>query len=261
MTTLAEATLELARKLCTVIEGVATGGSTTTLIDTTRAEPDTYFTGGVIWFKSGNNAGKSAAVSSYSSTTDTFTFATQTGACASGNLYAASTWEYPRWLLISAINSALKTITLPQQQDISTVVVGEQEEYTLPTGVQNVDRVEILASSTDPYSGTPHYNWEEIDGTLVFDEGLAPLSGDLIRLTYSPAHTEISSDTSEISSYIHIDYLTWEAAVYALRWRMSRTKADDPGVLQQLNEAIARAMQAASLYHVGKGRDPHIARW
>jgi len=84
MTTLASATLELARLVTDVITGVATGGSGTTLLDTARTEVDDYLTNGTIWFLSGNNAGKSALISDWDLATKTFTFVTPGAACAAG---------------------------------------------------------------------------------------------------------------------------------------------------------------------------------
>lgn len=88
MTTLFTATLELSKILQNTVESVATGGSTTTLEDSARGEYADYFDGGTIWFISGNNASKSAVIADWITTK--FTFATQAGACAAGNKYAAS---------------------------------------------------------------------------------------------------------------------------------------------------------------------------
>jgi len=75
VTTLFDATLALAKILTTVPEGTATGGGTTTLVDSSRTEPVDHFNDGTIWFKSGNNIGLSTKVTDYAAN-GTFTHAT-----------------------------------------------------------------------------------------------------------------------------------------------------------------------------------------
>ena len=62
MTTLADATLAVARLCSEVVDGVATGGSATTLIDTLVTHPNDFWNQGTIWLRSGNNIGKSAVI-------------------------------------------------------------------------------------------------------------------------------------------------------------------------------------------------------
>ena len=88
MTTLFDATLALAKILTTVPEGTATGGGTTTLVDSSRTEPVDHFNDGTIWFKSGNNIGLSTKVTDYAAN-GTFTHATL-GANVATDTYAAA---------------------------------------------------------------------------------------------------------------------------------------------------------------------------
>jgi hypothetical protein len=106
MTTLAAAILSCAKALGDVIGGTATGGSGTTLVDTGHSEPADYLTGGTIWFLTGNNAGKSAVITTWDPATHTFTFLTPGAACAAGNLYAACGPDYPRYLLVQSVADA-----------------------------------------------------------------------------------------------------------------------------------------------------------
>lgn len=260
MTTLYNATLELSKILQNTPEGTATGGSTTTLLDTARMEAADYYDRGTIWFLTGNNANKSVVIDAWSGFT--FTFATQSLACAAGNRYAAASSEYPRRQLIHAINQALMEMR-PLQQNSSLTTVANQEEYTLPTGVYNVKRVEVSYGTSDPYGYAPNYHWREQDGKLMFDSDLAPaIAGYKLRITYHPEHTNLSGDAEIINALVPLAPMLWRASAIALRWKVRILGGDDPEKRNQLNEAIALAEQKAGVWKLpDASRDPHMARW
>lgn len=262
MTTLASATLDLARLITNVIESTATGGSATTLLDTSITEEDDHFNGGTIWVLSGNNAGKSRTITDWAKTTGTYTFATMTSSNAAGNLYAACVSDYPRSALIQSINKALRSIGgIPTLYTHSTfVTVAGQEAYTLPEGVTKVVKVEIAMMTTAPYHYVPHYGWRQIGTQLLFDTERAWGESDyLIRLTHIAEPAWLDEDTDEISDYVHIDRLTWKAAVHALRWRVQLYQEDRPDLVKQLNEALAQEAKMDNLYPIPEiHRDAHL---
>jgi hypothetical protein len=238
MTTLADATRALSEKVQFAAEGTATGGSTTTLIDAARTEPDDQFTNGTIWFLSGNNIGKSAIISGWSLTTHTFTFAAQSLACAAGDLYAVSSPDYPRYALIQAINRVLAHTYLPKT-DVTLVTVADQEEYSLPTGVNDVRCVEIAENTAVPYDYVPHYNWRDIEGKLRFDIDFAPdTAGYKIRLTYVAPQAALASDTTAFDNRIALEWLAWQAAVILFRQRIRKTDGKEPYILALYNDAV-----------------------
>lgn len=252
MTTLASAALDLARIVTSVREGVATGGNATTLADTARSEPDDYFHNGAhhgtIWFLSGNNSGKSAIITNWVQTTGTFTFVTPGAACAAADRYAAVAHDWPRDVLWQAVNAALRTIGAELDVDVTAVTVADQEEYTLPTGVTDIRKVEIAQETTAPYDYAVNYHWQQVDGKLRFDTDYAPATAGLkIRITHQPAVTELTSDTGAIGSGIHPDLLKWTAAVHLLRWALQR-KPDNGSLAQMLNEAVTQADKYTRLY-------------
>ena len=260
--TLASATLALSRLIQNTISSTATGGAATTLIDTTRSEPSDHFNQGTLWPLSGTHSGKSVVVTDYDATTFAFTFPTLTNAIASGVLYAAGAADYPKWALIDAINQALYEIGPLPAIDTSLATVADQEDYTLPTGVYNIKKVELAGNSTSPYGYIEHFGWHEIDGKIRFLPGRAPADASYgLRLTYMLNEvTELSADTDIISDYIHRDVLVWMAAVHAHRRRIQRSKGDEPTVTTLLNEAIARAEQAKRLHPMPKvSRSPILA--
>jgi hypothetical protein len=260
MTTLYNATLELSKILQNTPESLATGGSLTTLLDTARLEVADYFDKGTIWFMSGNNAGKSAVIDAWSG--QTFTFSTQALACAAANRYAAASAEFPRWLLIQKINEAYRKLAEVSENKTLTTVA-DQEEYTLPSGVYNVKRVDIATYTSTPYYWGRHMRWTERDGKLVFDHDHAPAeSGYLIRLLYQIAPAELTGDTGTISDTINIDRLIWNAAVEALRWKLAMIGSDRPEEMRRYQESLANAMLMTSHYPIENiNKDPHLATW
>ena len=229
--TLFELTLKLAMILRNGRTGVASGGSTTTLVDSTMTnEPDDFFNGGTIWFKSAPLAAKSAVITDFDGSTGTFTFATQTAAVVSGVSYVAAGPVYTREDLVSAINQALTTLgPLPMiYEDAAFITVAEQEEYVLPAGVYNVKKVFIASSTEEPYGWGENSGWFERNGSLWFDME-APGSDDfLIRLYYEEPHDEVSLDADTISDALHPDLITWTAANYAVLNRAGVAENSEP---------------------------------
>ena len=271
--TLASATLELAKILMRVVSGTATGGSTTTLVDTNFPWQDTsgvvpandYYNGGTIWFTGGDNDGISTMITDWVNATETFTFATQSDACAAGDTYSVCHREYSRFDLQDAINAALKEIgDVPQQYtNAAFVTVADQINYDLPTGVYNVKKVEIARSSSAPYDYVEHKHWREIDDDIFFDENSQPGTDDyLIRLTYCVPPTALSADSTAISDYVHIDRLKWQAAVHALRRRLQGVKTDDPIQQALMQDAQLQAEQMKRAHPIPKVmKTPHVAFW
>ena len=73
------------RRLCSVVvaatyTGTATGGSSTTLVDSSRTEVDDFFIGYDIYIESGTGIGESATITAYTSSSGTFGFAALSGA-------------------------------------------------------------------------------------------------------------------------------------------------------------------------------------
>jgi len=267
MTTLQDATLALAKTITSVKEGTATGGSGTTLVNNLAGfhdEADDYYTGGVIWFLSGLNAGKSAHINDWDLATFTFTFTTPGAACAAGDRYAVVPLDFPRWLLVQSVNEALKDLGDLPATSTALVTVADQEKYDLPAGVRNVQKVEIAYALTSPLAYYPHHNWREYNDDLLFDTDLAPEDDDYtIRLWYLAAHAELTADSGVVTPYVHVDRLRWASAVHALRWLLRKRKGDDAYLREQLNEALTNAEFEKRRHpiEIDIQRDPHLAKW
>ena len=215
MTTLADITLKVAREVADVMDGVATAGSTTTLIDTnTLIQAAQYWKGGTLFIKSGTHAGKVFYVTSFDN--NALTFAAQTGAIVANVRYAVMRGLFPWQQVIVAVNQALES-TYVTAEDTSMSGDGSTLEFSLPTGVYNIKRVnfgrntEILISN----------HWREINGKLRFDYGYAPVNGYTIRVVYRGVHPEMAVYSDTISNEINVEWLRYKAAEQLLWWGVS----------------------------------------
>lgn len=214
MTTVFDISLKIAREVGDVIEGTATGGSTGTLVDSSlTTHTDDYFNGGTLWIKSGTHAGKVFLVTDYVSG-GTASFATVTGAIVAGVRYAMTRGAYPFDKMVSAIQGALDD-TYVEGHDYSLTGDGQMLDFSLPSGVYNVMRVESVTSD-GVRTGSNH--WKEVNGVLRFDYGYPPYADDTLHLYYKKAHDELTGYDTTISNEINLDWLRYRAAQELLWW-------------------------------------------
>lgn len=210
MTNLFDLTLDLARLLEIVAEGVATGGSTTTIVDTVeRTQDDDYWNGGAAWITY-DSAGAGAApqgeygfISDFANSSSTITLRDAlTAAVASGDRYAVATPRYPLYILIQKINEVLNTI---EKTDTSTVTIAaSQLEYSLPTDCMNLKQVWIQTDSDDADAN----GWEVIHDwyeqkTATGTANLLVLrrqfpTGYAVKLVYEPYHSTLRDRKSVV---------------------------------------------------------------
>lgn len=238
LNTLADILLKLSIILKSARHSTSNGtGSTTTLVDSRMTiEPDNFFNGGTIWFKSGALDGKTAVITDFDSSSGTFTFPTQTAIVASGISYSVASPMYSREDLVSAINQALTTLgPLPTiYDDVAFITVADQEEYTLPTGVCNIKKVLIATSLVAPYNYSENNGWFENNGSLFFDMDIPSTADFLIRLYYEAPHAEVNLDADAITDALHPDLVIWTAAVNALLNRAGVAENSEPFTKEML---------------------------
>lgn len=205
-----------------MIEGSATGGSTTTLVDSALgALPNDHFNNGRIWIKSGTHADSIFAVTDFATSTGTVTFAAVTGAIVSGVRYAIARNTYPWDQIVSAIQRALDS-TWVTGIDSTLEGDGETLEFTLPTGVYDVKRVEFSDTAVTHGGRKNSTHWQETStGTLRFDYGYAPIDGYTIHVYYRDQHAELTDYSVVISNEINVEWLKWAAAQELLWWGVS----------------------------------------
>lgn len=219
MTTLLDISLKVIKEVTDVIEGTATSGSVTTLADTALLAlfPDDHFNKGMLYIKSGTHADKILTITDFATTTGVVTFATLTGAIAAGVRYAITTNKFPWDQVVSAIQRALDQTWVT---DLDSTLVGDGStlEFTLPTGVSNISRVELYDGTSKMVSS---HCKETHDGKLRFDYGYAPRDGYFIYIYFRTKHAELTDYTVAINNEIDVDWLKWAAAQELLWWGIS----------------------------------------
>lgn len=222
MTTLLDVSLKVVKEVMDVIEGTATGGSTTTLVDSALgALPNDHFNNGRLWIKSGTHAGEIYTVTDFTTSTGTVTFAAVTGAIAAGVRYSIARNSYPWDQIVSAIQRALDS-TWVTGIDSTLEGDGETLEFTLPTGVYDVKRVEFEDTAVTHGGRKNSTHWRETStGKLRFDYGYAPIDGYTIHVYYRDQHAELTDYSVVISNEINVEWLKWAAAQELLWWGVS----------------------------------------
>lgn len=214
MTTLFRAMKDLANRGPRTWTGTGTGGTITTLIDTVqRVEADDNFNGMTLFVLDGDNENLTRRITDFVQATHTLTIGTAfANAMASGDRYLIS--QAVREDLVQAINAALTDIGDVTQVDTSLTVVNDQTEYSLPSGVCNVVRVEVASSASADYNYQKVFNWREINGSLYFTDELGFTPGRTIRIYYNAPHALVDADADVISDGIPIALLVDVAAYY-----------------------------------------------
>lgn len=264
--TLFDLTYGLASKLGIVSEGTATGGSTTTLIDTVElTQDDDFWNGGTVWITydaGGSGAapqGEYSVVTDFATSTDTATLrSTLTAAIASGDRYAIARTRYPLSLLIAKINEAIRNIGPIEVTDISTITTAaNQTEYTLPANLLDLREVWLQTNLDD----TNDYRWQRIYDFRVEKEStgsantliLKQYPADyLIKLVYTGYHSALVLSTDKLDDSIHIDRVISNAAVGCLLWRKQKVGESDSTVNELLNYFQNEAQVMNAMHRIRK---------
>jgi hypothetical protein len=265
--TLFNCTYELARALGVVEEGTATGGSTTTIIDTVeRLEADDFFNGGTAWIlydAAGAGAapqGEMSIVTDQALSTNTLTLrSTLTAAVGAGDKYAVARTRYPLNLLIQKVNEALVGVVI-EKTDISTVVIANlQTEYSLPSDVIELKEVWISTNvDTDDNRWQRVYDWsiqKSATGTankLIFDHQYS--TSTVVKLVYLAYHATLVNPADKLDDSIHINKIIYNAAVGCLLWRKAKVGESDSSLNELLNyyQNLANQMNAEHAVDIPK---------
>jgi hypothetical protein len=261
MTTLAQATYELAKIVGNLVGSTTTAaGSATTIVDSTRTEPADYWNNGTLWCTVGTTF-LSRKITDWALSGTTFTIPTTTNALGSGKAYYVINGDWPRNKLVEWINQALAAMGDFYSFDETTATVADQRRYTLPSGVGHVQQVEMSTNTTEPLDYWAMHYWREHSGQLYFDAGKQPAEDDyLLRLWYKAPHAELTADSDTLNSDAHIERVKWEAAVFAWQWRIGLQKQwnvePSPTQLNSLKEAQSMALLTAAKHPINRAMIP-----
>jgi len=256
MTTLFDVMLETARLSGILRSGSGTYGGVdgTTgykyFTDTTRLEKEEFFTGGTLFFKTSKLFAK---VLKFDQTTGKISFLASTAITADEPYSVTNTDPYA---LIEAVNSALTHMGTYTKVDETLSSDTTSTEYTLPSGVSNLVRVEY--SVDDSYS--PQLSWREIEGKLYTYTPFK--TAGTIRLYYNTLHPYVEDADDVISDAYNYNRLAW-TAVYMFQFQRlqltgnySEKETSLMSLAQREAEKLARAFP---VHHLE--RDPILGRF
>lgn len=234
--TLFDLTYRVARELGLTQEGTATGGSTTTLIDTAfRNEPDDFWNKGTVWIlRDAGGAGAApegeyATISDFVSSTSTMTISPLTAAVAGGDRYAAMTKHVPLQVIVQQINRAIMDLGPVPYADVTSITTAEEQtEYALPIAAKR-DLYQVRVQTNDDVNDN---RWQKVPnwGIEQADPGAAPRliipqypAGYQVKLVYLADHPELQVASAVLSEYIPLERVIYPAVLYCLEWRKQRT--------------------------------------
>lgn len=245
MTTLADITLRVAHNAVRVYEGTATGGSTSTLVDTKLTQPAGTFDNGTLWILSGTHSGKIFPVTSFKS--NTLSFTAVVGEIAAGVRYAVLAPTVPYEEVRRAVNDTLESF-LAESTDDTLTGDGETLIFDLPADVYNVRQVFLGSTINDEIRRRSTHCREE-NGVIRFDPGYAPVDGAKIYLHYFQPHSELVDYDDETDHAVNVKWLEWNATVNLLHW-MYREYKDD--VRFGIPTLLERAIQNSAKHRARK---------
>lgn len=264
MTTLFDLVLRTARQLDVVVEGIATGGAVTTIVDNpNRAEADDYWNNGtalIIHDAGGAGAAPQSEyrmISDSASATWTITVGTAfSAAVGAGDRYGLIKKRYRLNKIEQAVNEAVSEIGPILIVDKTTLTtVDNQTEYNLPLADIDLRRVMIQGQNDDADDN----QWQEVYNWTV--EAAATGTVDILRLPYAyPAgydlmleyvarHPALLNASDKLSESIHPDRVVFAAAHKLLTDYSDRT-GRQPDFLNTLNRLKEAAVQAERAYPV-----------
>jgi len=261
MTTLSDILQEVLINLGDFREGMATGGTTATVVDSTLGGVDDDYNNGTVFitYDAGGAAaapeGQFAQVTDYTADTGTITCAASsfTVSPAAGDYYGVSTRDWPLYKLISLVNNALNGIGLITLTDTTTLdTAASQTEYACATDWKHSEPIRIDLQRNTADSDDNRWKmldrglWEYIPaaagstGLIVFWD--QPISSRGLRVWYRDYHPAVRTYSSTIYEAIHAEHLVWETVYRALRWRKGMQDAPS-GIEDMLREADQRRLE------------------
>jgi len=252
---LSELTYRIARVLGIVEVSTATGGSTTTIVDTVgRKEADSYWVGvgnktSTVWIiqdAGGAGAapeGEFGKVTGYTLTTpaSTVTFTpAMSVSVAVGDLYAIAKKRYPLHILIQMVNQSLSDLgSIPYTDTTSLVTSSNQTEYTLPVDAG----MDLRGVYCQGYTSDADDNqWSQFPFKIIpADVGTGHTlvlpqlpDGRKLMLVYMRVHPSMLAWDDELSEMVHPDLVVYNAAYKCLRWWQARTSSIDAALMKQM---------------------------
>ena len=241
-------------ELGTARKGIATGGTTTTLIDTNglKLTENDYFNEGTLFILRAGSAAPEkeyGAIKDFTQTNKTITLYNALGAViAADDVYGVANRRFPLYLIESKISNALYMDGYIPGEDTTLTTVANQREYTLPVQVSRDLRQVLVATNLDSDSNNwvPVVNFD-VQATATGTGSTLVLSYDLpagftLWLRYAKQHDELTAASSELDEMVHPDRIVYPACAEMLRWYRDKTRLRTlDNTIEHLDLKAARA--------------------
>ena len=249
-----------------VTEGKATGGSTTTIIDTSAtalkefgAKDDDYWNGGIggVRYDAGGLGAapewEYAEISDYVKSTQTITLQDAlTVAVASGDRYWLAKRTFGSlYNLIQKINDVAENYLVPTTDITTITTASSQREYTLPAAASFDLRQVWLqreTSDSDDNQWVERRDWYMQQAAAGTAKTLVTLSqwpsGRALKLVYWTRPTPMNVYSDKLHERIHPHIIAYEAAIDLLVDRLAIVQRD-PGIearIANLQNKLARVI-------------------
>src|SRR3990167_3748157 len=249
----------------------ATGGSTSTIVDSALAGADDDWNDGaafVIWDAGDAGAapeGEMKRISDYTASSGTVAVASAwsgTSAVGSGDTYGISTPEYPLHQMIRACNEALRTLGPMPLVDTTTLdTATQQTEYTYSLAwKRNPPRSVWYQGRTGDANDNRWIevkNWDYIPAAAGSTALLILpqlVSARDIRVLYDGLHPSVNDYNDTINELIDQDLIISETVYHALQWSNARDGFTDPGKVRSLASAAVERDNAKARYPIWRPR-------
>ena len=244
----------------------ATGGSTTTAVDTKltgKDIDDTDYEEGFIHVISASGAAPEDEFHRISANADngtsiTFTVDTAfTAAIASGDTFGYVRPTYPLLIVIEQINAGLKMIGFVDLVDKTTLdTVAAQTEYAWALAWKHAKpwRIDVQTNTGDSNQNQWQeiHNWE-VEPAAGGSTGLIifwnqPQSSRDMRIWYQSQHPRVSAYSDVIHESIHPELATKACIAKLAEWNLRRSGVEDPDARQFKNDSIREYDIAVATY-------------
>lgn len=240
--------------------GKATGGTTSTIVDTRRAEVnDTFNQGTALIYETTDGLAPQkewATITDWALSGTVATVSPVFSATITANdKYMFILPKYPLDKIIDKINQVLTGERISIIDIDSLEVVADQNEYSLPAGCDrsNLRQVYVATSDdTNKREWMPCMEWnvefDATDGgtghvlTLRAADVDSVFDGMPIKLVYTPYHANVYDPSDEIDDLIHLDRLCWPTLELLLYDDMAMNQGD-----KWLNHRLNYVMEKAQV--------------
>jgi hypothetical protein len=235
------------------IDILATGGSTTTIVDTSAqfTADDSLIGGTALVVRDGGGSGAAPEgefqrISDYVASTTTFTVAAAfSSAVAAGDSILLATPRIRLPQMRVAVNDALANLGTISLVDTSIVTADNQTEYALPVGlkIERLLDVQLQGSTADGNDN----RYTSIIGQTSYVPAAPGSTGLLIipqfaadytiKIIYEGVHPTLFTFSDKVSETIQEELAVAATIDKVMTWYSSKSKGIDPFTLQRWNDA------------------------